>query len=132
MTVEELRRLLIAPEIIVVDLADAALAALRRAILLEHPTVTEFPSADHSPVLVRAAIVLRCAARLRRAIRAYRRAVDRVLDEPPSPDLLTVAVLPFFVRNVMASSRRATRRLPPRAPPPARRSSSSSSSLRPA
>lgn len=81
MTVEELRRLLIAPEIIVVDLAAAALDALRRAIHLEHPTITEFPNADHSTVLRRAALVLHAAARLRRALRAYRRAVNRVLDD---------------------------------------------------
>ena len=87
MTVEELRRLLIAPEIIVVDLADAALAALRRAILLEHPTVTEFPTAQDAPVLVRAAAVLRSAARLRRHLQAYRRAVDRIIAKPDPDDL---------------------------------------------
>ena len=86
MTVDQLRRLLIAPEIIVVDLAEAALFALRRAILLEHPTVTELPDADHSVVLRRAAVVLHQTARLRRALRAYRRAVDRVLDGAPPPD----------------------------------------------
>jgi len=80
MTVDELRRLLLAPEIIVVDLADAALAALRRAILVEHPTVNEFPSADHSLVLRRAAVVLRSAARLHRALVAYRAAVDSALN----------------------------------------------------
>ena len=87
MTIDQLRRLLLAPEIIVVDLADATLSALRRAILLEHPTVTEFPDADHSDVLRRAAVVLHHAARLRRAFRAYRRAVDRVLEAPPRDDL---------------------------------------------
>jgi hypothetical protein len=87
MTVDQLRRLLIAPEIIVVELADAALSALRRAILVEHPTVTEFPDADHSAVLRRAAIVLHHAARLRRALRGYRRAVDRVLEAEPNDDL---------------------------------------------
>jgi len=87
MTHDQLRRLLIAPEIIVVDLADAALSALRSAILLEHPTVTEFPDADHSDVLRRAAVVLHHAARLRRALRLYRRAVDRVLEEMPRDDL---------------------------------------------
>ncbi len=87
MTVDQLRRLLMAPEIIVVDLADAALSALRRAILVEHPTVTEFPDADHSLVLRRAAVVLRHAARLRRALRAYRRAVQRVLEADSRDDL---------------------------------------------
>lgn len=90
MTVDELRRLLVAPEMIVVDLADAALVALRRAILAEHPTVREFPSADRSLVLRRAAVVLRSATRLRRALAAYRTAVDRTLDHRPdtAPDNL--------------------------------------------
>jgi hypothetical protein len=87
MTADQLRRLLIAPEIIVVDLADAALFALRRAILVEHPTITEFPDADHSAVLRRAAVVLHRAARLRQALQAYRRSVDRVLEEEPRDDL---------------------------------------------
>ena len=87
MTVDQLRRLLIAPEIIVVDLVDAALSALRRAIFVEHPTVTELPDADHSDVLRRAAVVLHHVARLRRALRAYRRAVDRVLEAEPRDDL---------------------------------------------
>ena len=39
MTVEEFRRLLFAPEIIVLDVADAALRALERALILEHPLV---------------------------------------------------------------------------------------------
>ena len=87
MTVGQLRRLLLAPEIIVVDLADAALSALRRAILVEHPTVTHYPDDDHPVVLRRAAVVLHHAARLRRALRAYRRAVDRVLEAEPCDDL---------------------------------------------
>ena len=86
MNVEELRRLLIAPEIIVVDLVGAALEALRRAILVEHPTLGDFPEADHSPVGRRAILVLRSADRLHRALRAYRRAVDRILNEPPNRD----------------------------------------------
>ena len=87
MTIEELRRLLFAPEIIIVDLADAALAALRRAILLEHPTVSELPTAQDSPVLVRAAAVLRSASRLRRHLRGYRLAVDRAIAQPDPDDL---------------------------------------------
>ena len=87
MNVRELRRLLIAPEMLVVDLADAALTALRRALLVEHPTVGEFPSADASPVLVRAAVVLRATARLRRALRAYRHAVEDVLEDAERDEL---------------------------------------------
>jgi len=86
MNTDELRRLLIAPEIIVVDVACATLVALRRAILVEHPTLGEFPSDDQSAVRRRAAIVLRDAARLHRALDAYRRAVARVLDEPVHDD----------------------------------------------
>jgi hypothetical protein len=87
MTAAQRHRLLRAPEIIVVDLADAALAALGNALLVEHPTATEFPDADESPILLRAAAVLRAAARLRRALRAYRRAVGRVLDDAEHDDL---------------------------------------------
>lgn len=81
MTAAELRRLVQAPELIVVDLAIAALEALRRGILLAHPTVSELPRPGDAPVLRRAAIVLRSVARLRRQLRAYRRAVDRVADK---------------------------------------------------
>jgi len=45
MTVEEFRRLLFAPELIVLDVADAALTALERALVLEHPLVKNPPSA---------------------------------------------------------------------------------------
>jgi hypothetical protein len=86
MTGEELRRLLIAPEIIVIDLTDAALAALRRALLVEHPTLGEFPSDEQSGVRRRAALVLHAAARLHAALEAYRRAVEPVLREPPTND----------------------------------------------
>ena len=87
MTAAQLRRLLLAPEIIVVDLAEAALDALRRALLLEHPTVTEFPSVEDSAVLLRAAVALRSAARLSRALRAYRRAVDQLVHDADRDDL---------------------------------------------
>lgn len=87
MTPARLRRLLLAPELIVVDLAEATLSALRHALLVEHPTVTEFPDADKSPILIRAAVVLRASARLRRALRAYRRAIDQRVDDPDRDDL---------------------------------------------
>jgi len=86
MTVDELRRLLIAPEIIVVDLTEAALAALRRALLLEHPTLGEFPSDEQSGVRRRAALVLHAAHRLRAALHAYRRALEPVLRQLPPDD----------------------------------------------
>lgn len=87
MTVEELRRLLIAPELIVVDIADAALVALRRALLVEHPTLGDAASVDDCQVRRRAAVVLHSAARLQRALRAYHAAVDAALDDHPSDDL---------------------------------------------
>ena len=87
MNADDIRRLLVAPEIIVVDLAEAALEALRRAILVEHPTLGDYPAADHSGVARRALAVLRSAARLHSNLRAYRGAVDRVLNERPSDDL---------------------------------------------
>jgi hypothetical protein len=86
MTIEELRRLLIAPEIIVVDLTDAALAALRRALLVEHPTLGQFPSDELSGVRRRAALVLHAANRLHGALQAYRRAVEPVLRKLPHDD----------------------------------------------
>ena len=87
MKVDELRRLLIAPEIIVVDIAAATLLALRRALLLEHPTLGDAPASDDCHVRRRAAVVLRSAARLHDALRAYRKAVDTVLDDDASDNL---------------------------------------------
>jgi hypothetical protein len=81
MTVIEFRRLLFAPEIIVLDVANAALRALERALLLEHPLV-RIPAADDDPLVRRRArAVLRTTARLRRALRGYRRAVLQLLRE---------------------------------------------------
>jgi hypothetical protein len=79
MTVDELRRLLIAPEIIVLDVADAALLALQRALVLEHPLVHNPASDDDPLVRRRARDVLRAAARLLRALRAYRGVVLAIL-----------------------------------------------------
>jgi hypothetical protein len=86
MTVDELRRLLIAPEIIVIDLTVAALVALERALLLEHPLLAAPPSADDPLVRQRARSVLQRASLLRRALRAYRGVVDRILREPDHDD----------------------------------------------
>jgi hypothetical protein len=81
MTVDEFRRLLIAPEIIVLDVALAALRALERALLLEHPLLDATHSADDPLVRQRARSALRHAARLRRALRAYRALVQTILRE---------------------------------------------------
>ena len=69
MTVEEFRRLLIAPEIIVLDVVVASLRALERALLLEHPLLDAPYAADDPLVRQRARSVLHRAARLRRDIR---------------------------------------------------------------
>jgi len=86
MTVEELRRLLIAPEIIVLDVVAAALRALERALVLEHPLVHNPASDDDPPVRRRARVVLRSAVRLRRALRAYRAVVRDILREADHDD----------------------------------------------
>jgi hypothetical protein len=86
MTVDELRRLLIAPEIIVLDLTAAALLALERALLLEHPLLHAPPSADDPLVCERARSVLRRASRLRHALRVYRGVVETILREADQDD----------------------------------------------
>lgn len=85
MTVDELRRLLIAPEIIVLDLTLATLRALERALLLEHPLLHAPPSADDPRVRQRARAVLRRASRLRRALRDYRAIVDLIVRDDHHP-----------------------------------------------
>jgi hypothetical protein len=86
MTVDEFRRLLIAPEIIVLDLAFASLRALERALRLEHPLLETPHSADDPLVRQRARSVLRHAARLRRALRVYRGVVETILREAELDD----------------------------------------------
>jgi hypothetical protein len=86
MTVDQLRRLLIAPEIIVLDVTVASLVALERALLLEHPLLDAPPSADDPTVRARARAILRCASRLRRALRLYRGVVDAIAREADQDD----------------------------------------------
>jgi hypothetical protein len=85
MTPQQMHRLLVAPESLVVDLADAALLALERALRLEHPHLDVDPAADPE-VRQRAREILRPAARLRRALRGYRRALERHLREARGDD----------------------------------------------
>lgn len=91
MTTDELRRLLAAPEILVVDVVDAALHALALALVVEHPTLDDLDDdpafIDDPPVRRRARVALRVARRLRSALRAYRRAVDHALADPQDQDL---------------------------------------------
>ena len=88
MTPGQLQRLLVAPEIIVVDLADHALHALGLALLAEHPLIDDESAAhDDAPVQRRARTLLRRARALRRALDDYRTQVERVLSPPDGPDL---------------------------------------------
>lgn len=86
------RNLLAAPELLVVDLVDDALAALIIAIELEHPTLDDDLAFTSSrpmtpPSLRRARVVTRRARRLRRALRAYVGAVNDALHMPDDEDL---------------------------------------------
>jgi hypothetical protein len=82
MTTNELHRLLLAPELVVVDLVDHALRALGLALLAEHPLIDDHHAAhDDPPVQRRARALLRRANDLRRALRAYRFHVRRVLHD---------------------------------------------------
>jgi hypothetical protein len=86
MTPRQLHHLLIAPELIVVDLVDAALVALERALLVEHPLLDEPPPTEHPPVRRHASHVLRRVERLRAGLRGYRRVVHDVLREAEQCD----------------------------------------------
>ena len=86
MTPRQFHRLLIAPELIVLDVADAALVALERALLVEHPLVDAPPPTEHPPVRQHARAVLRHADRLRDALRGYRRVVHDILREAEQND----------------------------------------------
>ena len=81
-------RLLLAPELIVVDLFDAPLVALERALSVEHPLVDAPPPTEHPPVRRLASAVLCHADRLRASLRAYRRVVNGVLREAERHDSL--------------------------------------------
>jgi hypothetical protein len=87
MTAEELHKLLLAPELIVLDVVDAALLALERALYLEHPLVGAPSPTEHPPIRRHAAHVLRRALQLRHAIRRYRSAADDILRQQRLPDL---------------------------------------------
>lgn len=84
MTSVDLARLVVAPEIVVIDLADAALDALHRALLAQHPMIVGEPRADQPLIRRRATRILRRAERLQRALDAYRAAAEEILDDLPS------------------------------------------------
>jgi len=87
MTADHLRRLLAAPEIIVVDLVASALTALRLALLTEHPLLDDdLAAVDDPPIRRSARRLLRHADALLRALRAYRRSVNALLRNVDQPD----------------------------------------------
>jgi hypothetical protein len=87
MTPRQLHRLLIAPEMIVVDAVRAALFALERAMLVEHPSIDIDPAHDDTPVQRRARAVVHAAHQLRRALRRYRTVVQAIMREARANDL---------------------------------------------
>jgi len=86
MTPQHLHHLLIAPELIVVDLVESALIALERALCVEHPLLDAPPPTQHPPVRRHARDVLRRVDRLRMSLRAYRRVVHDILREADQHD----------------------------------------------
>lgn len=82
------RRLLVAPELFVVELADRTVRALLRALRLQHPELDRDPAPEHVPILLgRARAILKPARDLRRALANYRRAVDAHIDDLHRDDL---------------------------------------------
>jgi len=88
MSPDELHDLLAAPELVVVDLVDHTLTALRLALLAEHPLIGDDLNAhDDAPVQRRAHALLRQAERLRLVLAAYRKQVRGALTKWDQPDL---------------------------------------------
>jgi len=87
MTPRQFHRLLVAPEMIVVDLAESALLALDRALRVEHPLVDAPPPTDHPPVRRHARAVLRHADQLRLVLRRYRDVVHAIVRDDHDRDL---------------------------------------------
>ncbi len=88
MNADELRQLLVAPEMVVVDLLDHCLDALRLAMLAEHPLLDdELHARDDAPVQRRARALLRHSIRLHRALDDYRREVRAVLQKVSCDDM---------------------------------------------
>jgi hypothetical protein len=88
MTADQLHRLLIAPELIVVDIALAALRALRRAIIVEHPTIdARRRSSDEPPIEARARAILRSTRQLQRDLNDYRALADHIIAAARDDDI---------------------------------------------
>jgi hypothetical protein len=75
----DLRRLAAAPELFIIDIVDRTLDTLVRALLIEHPALSD--NTLESDVALRARHVVRMARRFRRVMEIYRRTVDHTLDE---------------------------------------------------
>lgn len=78
MTRDELHLLCVAPEIVIVDLADVALDSLYRALLVQHPALEAVPLPTDSRVHHAARDILLPLHSLRRAVRRYRRVTERL------------------------------------------------------
>jgi hypothetical protein len=87
MTPTQFNRLLLAPEMIVVELAESTLIALDRALRVEHPLLDAPPPTDHPPVRRHARAILRHADQLRFALRRYRDVVCAILRDAHDRDL---------------------------------------------
>jgi len=87
MKAEELHRLLIAPELIVIEVALATLRAVRHALLVEHPTIEGRPSSDDHPIQTRARAVLRSARQLQRALNRYRTTANKIIAAASSHEI---------------------------------------------
>jgi hypothetical protein len=88
MTRDQLNRLLIAPELIVIDVALAALRALRRALLVEHPTIEgRRHSSDDPPIERRARSVLRSSRQLQRDLHDYHATADEIIAAAREDDI---------------------------------------------
>lgn len=79
MTAQQLHRLLIAPELIVIDVALTTLRALRRALLVEHPTLDARRASDERHIERCARKVLRSSRQLKRDLHEYRATANDII-----------------------------------------------------
>jgi hypothetical protein len=73
-----LARLAVAPELVLLGLAEHTLDAMLLALAVEHPSIADPGVPSTTPTLRRARALDRAARRLRHAIKAYSGAVDAV------------------------------------------------------
>lgn len=79
MTRDELARLAVARELLVVALVEQALDTLRLALVVEHPTLDDRTQPATTPTLRRARAVVVAADRLQATLAAYRADVDAAI-----------------------------------------------------